>query len=135
MLVTEEHEEESKDKSPHYHQDHDNDDDYVDISKLNNFEDAPKVTVRKYAPTEGIEGGPISFMRTSIKITDHLIKKGGFFSSDYVLFTVLTAPTRWKVERKDNDFYTLRRLIRKEFPHLLVPPLPIKNAKMTAKVL
>ena len=50
VLVTEEHEEESKDKSPR-NQDHDNDDDYVDISKLNNFEDAPKVTVRKYAPT------------------------------------------------------------------------------------
>ena len=74
-------------------------------------------------------------MRTSIKITDHVIKKGGFFSSDYVLYTVQTAPTRWKVERKDNDFYTLRRLIRKEFPHLLVPPLPIKNTKMTLKVL
>ena len=107
----------------------DDDSDYVDISKLNNFDDAPKVTVRKVAPTQGIEASVLNFARTSIKVTDHVVKKGGFFSSDYVLFTVETASTRWKVARKDNDFYTLRRLLRKEFPHMLVPPLPMKNAK------
>lgn len=107
----------------------DDDHDYVDLSKHNNFDDAPKVVVRKQAPTQGIEGSEINFTRTSIKVNDHVIKKGGFFSSDYVLYTVDTTPTKWSVARKDNDFYTLRRLLRKEFPHKLVPPLPVKNAK------
>ena len=44
------------------------------------------------------------------------VKKGGFFSSDYCLYLVEidveSEKERLKVNRKDADFYTLRRLLR-----------------------
>lgn len=104
---------------------------YEDIQKTEVFEDAPKVQIRKYAPTKGIEATPINFTKTVIKVTDSVVKKGGFFSSDYVLYVIQTSPTKWKVDRKDADFYTLRRLLKREFPHVLMPPLPTKTSKMT----
>ena len=63
------------------------------------------------------------------------MRKGGFFSSDYVLYTITTEPNGWRVGRKDTDFYTLRRILKSQFPHLLIPPLPIKQNKMTPKFL
>ena len=63
------------------------------------------------------------------------MRKGGFFGFDYVTFTITTAPLGWRVCRKDADFYTLRRILKSQFPHVLIPPLPLKSNKMTQKFL
>ena len=63
------------------------------------------------------------------------VKKGGFFSSDYLIFQVDTNPVKWGVQRKDSDFYTLRKIMTRQFPHILIPPLPIKLNKWTSKAL
>jgi len=42
---------------------------------------------------------------------------------------------KWKVTRKDPDFYTLRKIMVKQFPHILIPPLPAKAFKWIQKVI
>ena len=51
------------------------------------------------------------------------------------MYTVSTEPLGWKVGRKDADFYTLRRILKAQFPQILIPPLPLKSNKMTQKFL
>ena len=67
------------------------------------------------------------------------MKKGGFFSSDFALFQVETEMPeqreRVKVQSKDADFYTLRRLLKISHPFMMIPPLPLKNTKLMDKVL
>jgi len=42
------------------------------------------------------------------------IKKGGFFYSDYLQYTVeIKRPMKSKVIRKDPDFYALRKILTK----------------------
>ena len=77
----------------------------------------------------------INYHKVSLKVVDSEVRKGGFFSSDYVLYTVTTDPLGWRVGRKDSDFYTLRRILKAQFPHVLIPPLPLKSNKMTQKFL
>jgi len=52
--------------------------------------------------------------KITIKIPSYEVKKGGFFSSDYCMFLVETNvdKDRYRVDRKDADFYTLRKLLR-----------------------
>lgn len=90
---------------------------------------------RSRAPTAKIVPTDINYHKVSLKVTDSEVRKGGFFSSDYVLYTVQTEPLGWKVGRKDSDFYTLRRILKAQFPHILIPPLPLKSNKMTQKFL
>lgn len=97
--------------------------------------------MRNYIPTKNIRETPGKFnlKKISIKVPSHEVKKGGFFSSDFALFSVETEITgekeKIKVTRKDNDFYSLRRLLRMHHPYILIPPLPLKNTKLVEKVL
>ena len=52
---------------------------------------------------------------------------GGIFGKNYILYEVKTDPFDWIVYRKFDDFYTLRNLIKKDFPSFYVPPLPDKK--------
>ena len=70
-----------------------------------------------------------------LKVVESEVRKGGFFTSDYVVYSVTTEPLGWKVGRKDADFYTLRRIIKAQFPQVMIPPLPLKSTKMTKKFL
>lgn len=72
----------------------------------------PKLNTRSRAPTSKIVPTPINNRKVIMKVIDSTVRKGGFFSSDYVLFTVTTDPLGWRVERKDADFYTLRRILK-----------------------
>jgi hypothetical protein len=63
------------------------------------------------------------------------VKKGGFFSSDFLLYTIDTTPTKWVSKRKDVDFFTLRKILARQFPHIIIPPLPAKSTKWTKKAL
>ena len=95
----------------------------------------PKLETRSRAATAAIVSTPLNWRKVTLKVVDSEVRKGGFFSSDYVLYTITTEPNGWRVGRKDADFYTLRRVLKAQFPHVLIPPLPIKNNKMTPKFL
>jgi len=51
----------------------------------------------------------LNFKKILMKVTNCEVKKGGFFSSDYLMHTITTTPVKWKVQRKDADFYILRK--------------------------
>lgn len=95
----------------------------------------PLLETRTRAPTAAIVPTAINRRKVTLKVVDSEVRKGGFFSSDYVLYTTTTEPNGWRVGRKDTDFYTLRRILKAQFPHLLIPPLPLKSNKMTQKFL
>lgn len=83
----------------------------------------------KIVPTE------LNNKKVKLQVVESEIRKGGFFSADYVLYTVVTTPMGWRVARKDSDFYTLRKILKAQFPHVLVPPLPLKSNNMAPKFL
>jgi hypothetical protein len=96
--------------------------------------------VRQFLATKKIEENltPLNFKKITIKVPASEIKKGGFFSYDYALFNIETeiaSSKKIKVSRKDVDFYTFRRLLKNQFPQIIVPPLPAKNNKLIDKVL
>ena len=95
----------------------------------------PRLVTRTRAPTAKIVPTDINYHKVTLRVVDSEVRKGGFFSSDYVLYTVTTEPLGWRVGRKDSDFYTLRRILKAQFPHVLIPPLPLKSNKMTQKFL
>lgn len=64
------------------------------------------------APTSQIIPTKINFRKVTLKVVDSEVKKGGFFSSDYVLYKVKTEPLGWVVGRKDVDFYSLRKVLK-----------------------
>ena len=81
---------------------------------------------------------PLNYKRTVVKVTNHEIKKGGFFSSDYAMYNVETEighAQKIKVQRKDGDFYDLRKYLKKQFHYMWVPPLPAKNLKLAEKII
>lgn len=105
------------------------------MSKPHLDETLPKVKTRSKAPTAKINKNKLTDKRVNIKVSESTVKKGGFFSSDYVLYKINTEPLGWAVHRRDNEFYTLRNQLRNQFPHILVPPLPAVTKKMTRKAL
>ena len=40
---------------------------------------------------------------------------------------------KWRTFRTDEDFYDLRRLLVVALPHMMIPPLPLKNSKNQEK--
>lgn len=55
------------------------------------------------------------------------------FSSSYLQYRVSVDPIGWSVQRKDQDFYFLRKYLLKVHPYLLIPPLPPKKKKDTER--
>ena len=99
-----------------------------------------KSTANQFIPCRSIreDPSPLNFKKLAIRVPSYEVKKGGIFSSDYAVFRIesdLPGEAKYKVHRKDHDFYTFRKLIKQQTPHILAPPLPIKNAKLTDKYL
>lgn len=64
---------------------------WVDISedlKTDEEWNLPQVKVRQRAPTTKLTKTAINFRKVTLKVTDSQIKRGGFFSSDYVIYKV-----------------------------------------------
>jgi len=40
---------------------------------------------------------------------------------------------KYAVDRKDSDFYALRRILVARFPYILVPPIPLKKETATSE--
>ena len=57
------------------------------------------------------------------------IVKGGMFASDQAVFKITTTlqetGEEFIVTRKDDDFYSLRKILLNLFPYTLIPPLPL----------
>lgn len=50
-------------------------------------------------------------------------------------YKVETKPLNFEVRRKDADFYNLKKILHKQFPHIIVPPLPKKSTKQDLKTI
>lgn len=53
--------------------------------------------------------------------------KGGFFTPDYLTYTIITKPVGYKVERRFNDFFWLRERLVQDYPGLFIPPIAKKT--------
>lgn len=65
---------------------------------------------------------PLNFKRLTIEVSDSITKDGGLFSASYISYKVRTDPLSYEVRRKDTDFAILRKVLVKQFPHIVVPP-------------
>jgi hypothetical protein len=65
------------------------------------------------------------------------VKSGGLFAASYLLYKVKTEgdSVDYTIHRKDADFYLLRKILLKNFPYHIVPPLPAKKKKETEKAI
>jgi len=69
---------------------------------------------RQEGQTASIFPNSLSYKKTDMRVFNGEIKKGGFFYSDYLQYTVeIKKPMKSKVIRKDPDFYALRKILTK----------------------
>ena len=66
-------------------------------------------------------------------MSEGLIKEGSIFSPSYITYKLTTLPFSYEVRRKDADFQFLRKILLRQFPHLIIPPCPPKAQKLTPK--
>jgi hypothetical protein len=71
--------------------------------------------------------------KIEIRVFEGLVKEGGIFSANYITFRITTSPVNFDVRRKDADFYFLKKMLNKQFPHIIVPPLLPKTGKLSQK--
>jgi len=88
---------------------------------------------RMFVPTALIEPTLLNSKRIKIRVTEGSVKHGGLFAANYILYKVTTDPLSWTIYRKDMDFYLLRKILLKQHPYMIIPPLPIKKKKETDK--
>ena len=93
-------EKEFEERKAEEHKKKEEDDEFIDIiddgdfarirNSMINYEDCPKIEIREFVETKkiGDKLSCLNFAKVTIKVASHEIKKGGFFSSDYVLFNV-----------------------------------------------
>lgn len=70
--------------------------------------------------------------QVTVEVVDPEVVKTGLFKSTDVLFTVQVSieglgsggGRQTRIQRKDVDFYALRRVLVQMYPYILVPPLP-----------
>jgi hypothetical protein len=56
------------------------------------------------AETHITKATPINHLKTTIDVFDGQVKQGGLFTSNYVVYKVVTMPVKWEVTRKEADF-------------------------------
>jgi len=78
---------------------------------------------------------PLNNKRITISCRDGAEKKGGLFSANYLHYKVYTEPVGWVTLRKDEEFYKLRKHLRKHYPYVVIPPLPVIKKKNTEKAI
>lgn len=84
---------------------------------------------REFADTKKIDASCLNYKKVEVRVHEGLVKEGGIFSSNYVTYRITTAPLNFDVRRKDADFYFLKKILNRQFPHIIVPPLPQKSNK------
>ena len=97
----------------------------------------PEVDFKLTKKVDEESKSPFKEYKITIKVGEYHVVNQGWFSADYALFHIETETDngRFKAQRKDGDFYNLRRYLRYQYPIELVPPLPKSNTKVQEKVL
>lgn len=110
--------------------------DFVDVDDYEQFKkttmkDLPNQEKRDFMKTSNVKVGftEIANKNASSKITEFEVKKfgiGGFKKLiSFKIETVVQGNTyNWNVQRTDEDFFTLRKLMNRAFPYMIIPPLP-----------
>ena len=63
-----------------------------------------------------------------VQISEPNLVSSGFFTQNYIVYTVRTLPLEWEVTREFSDFTWLRKIILLSFPGIFIPTLPqMKN--------
>lgn len=65
----------------------------------------------------------------SFEISEPVLVKGGFFSSDYYLFPVRTIPLGWECKRRFSEFLWLREVLANTLTGTYVPPIPSRKSR------
>jgi len=103
------------------------------------FEDLKAKNVppqRLLTPTSSIQPTPLNNRRITVRVSEGSVKSGGLFSTSYLMYKIVVNPLRWEIQRKDQDFYFLRKILLKNFPYVIIPPLPkIKKKKESEKAI
>lgn len=55
-----------------------------------------------------------------VLITSYQLVKGGFFTSNYVAYKIVSKPFGYEVERRYSDFFWLRSILTREYPGIYV---------------
>lgn len=76
---------------------------------------------------------PLNFKKITLNVSEGMIKDTSLISFGYLQYKVLTDPVGYEVRRKDTDFVFLRKILVKQFPHLIIPPCTSKPPKNTKK--
>lgn len=92
--------------------------DYEELKAANKPEGRQFVQCTQYSPT------PLNGKRITISCRDGALKSGGLFSSSYLHYKIYTEPVGYVVTRKDEEFYKIRKHLRKHYPYVIIPPLP-----------
>ena len=92
---------------------------------------------RRFTQTAQIEPTALNGKRIKIRVSEGSIKSGGLFAASYLLYKVKTEGDSldYSIQRKDADFYLLRKILVKNFPYKIIPPLPAKKKKETEKAI
>lgn len=90
---------------------------------------------RKFTPTGTLEPTPLNDKRIKIRVMEGALKSGGLFAASYLIYKIKTEgkSVDWTINRKDADFYFLRKILLKNYPYCIVPPLPAKKKKESEK--
>lgn len=97
---------------------------------MTNFEDCPVIVQNDFVKTKSVRDAAteLNHKKCMVKVTGWEIKKGTWWTSDHSVFNIETElqdrKDKYRVQRKDTDFYVLRKLLCTSFPYVMVPPLP-----------
>lgn len=80
-----------------------------------------------FFPCKLLSPSVLTNKRLYITISNTCLIEKGIFQSNYILYTILTMPFTWTVQRRYSEFETLRLLLMKAFPGYLLPPIPNKK--------
>jgi hypothetical protein len=69
----------------------------------------------------------LNYRKIEIRVSEGTIIDPGFLVANHVCYKVVTEPLGFEVRRKDAEFFTLRKILLKQFPHIILPPLPPKQ--------
>lgn len=88
------------------------------VNKNNDFE-SNLIECAKLGPSELSTAVGLEVLISEPKLIEE-----GFFSSNFVTYTVKTLPFEWEVVREFSDFVWLREVTVNNFPGIFIPPLP-----------
>ena len=113
-------------------QDNNNKDEINKISLNNNNKDYPGGFDPNFnifsIPTKKCHSNILgSYDNLKIILQNPELVETGMFSSNYILYDVLTEPAKFKVKRRFSDFEKLREILIKLFPGVYIPPIPSKT--------